>query len=143
MLQHFKGRLRLFHGFFLQRPDGLLKGGLVAAAQPGQLLGVFLFQGRQQGAAEPADVRTKLLRLSEQHVEPVMRERRVERLQNRGDIDARRAGPDQQTGIDARRKQRQLAHLPGQVHAVPDLEEPVVHDVPVLEQRLVRRQAES
>ncbi len=48
----------------------------------------------------------------------------------------------QQRGINRWFKQRQLPHYPFNVHAVPDLEQPVFHCIPILKYPIVVRDAE-
>ena len=81
--------------------------------------------------------------MSSRMFEAVLRRLFVDERQYSVDIQARRFCPNEQGRIDPRFPQRQCARDALDVHAVTDLEEPVLHQIPVSEQGLVRRHAEG
>src|SRR5215208_7171762 len=106
------------------------------------MLTVLLFQGREQRTAQAPHLAAELQRLLNQQQGAHRAYRLVHSADDAPDIDPGRRRLDQHTGVDRRVEEGELAHHALDVHAMPNLVEPVGDRVPVREQLVVAWDAE-
>ena len=78
-----------------------------------------------------------------QHLESVRQQWRVEIVKDAADIHTRCSSLDEQARIDGWLEQRQLTHHPFDIHAMANLEEPVLDDIPIAHELVVLGNAEE
>ena len=115
---------------------------LVPLAYEGQVLGVALFQRRQQGCPEVAYLAGEFERLLDQHHATHRADRLVQAAENAPDVNPRGCCLDQHAGVDRGIEQRERPHDAGDVLAVADFEEPIGDGIPIPQQLVVFGNAE-
>ena len=108
-----------------------------------QLLGVALFDRGQQGPAKALHLRGVLPGFLDQIGETIGWNIAAGRALDIVQRKPRRGCFDQHHRVDRRREQRQLTQRTGDVHAVADLVEAILDQIPIAEQIGVRRHAEG
>jgi hypothetical protein len=115
----------------LQQPD------LLFVAQHSQLFGIALLERGERSGPCGAQVRACLDRLRDHDAETMVRQRRAEAGDHGLDVETGGDSPHEERGIDRRLEQRQPPLDAVDVHAVADLEQPILDGVPEREETFV------
>ncbi len=111
-------------------------------SQQRQRFVVLLFHCRKQVCSERFHLLANFRGLRHEQLKSHKRQRLVQSADDRADVESRRGGSHEQCRIDRRIEQGQPLKNSLQIQTVVNLEQPVRHRVPILQESIVARYAE-